>query len=151
MTSEVETDWPSAEALTTAPDDEEQVRQEIGAISRKIAENERLLRGLKGSCLEAEEAQVPPDQEDVATASQTHEDGCGYYVYGIVGSNGSQPVESLPEQGIDPAYPVYALPYQAIQAIVSTVSLEEFGQEQIEANLEDLKWVYAEGCWRSSY
>ncbi len=74
----------------------------------------------------------------------------GYYVYGIVEGDGSQPVEGLPEEGIDPAYPVYALQPSAIShqpsaisAIVSKVSLQEFGREELKANLNDIKWVEA--------
>jgi len=117
-----------------AVEEKDQIRQEIEAIRRKIAENESLLRQVKASPIETEEAQEPPREE---------KKGCGHYVYGIVGGDGSQPVEGLPEQGIDSAYPVYALPYQAIQAIVSKVSLQEFGQEALEANLEDIEWVKA--------
>ncbi|MBC8248958.1 MAG: GvpL/GvpF family gas vesicle protein [Anaerolineales bacterium] len=112
---------------------DEQIQQEIEAIRRKIAENERLLSQVKASPIETEEVQEPPREE---------EKGCGHYVYGIVGDDGSQP-EGLPEKGIDSAHPVYALPYRAIQAVVSEVSLQEFGQEALEANLEDIKWVEA--------
>ena len=113
---------------------EEQIQQEIEAIRRKIAENERLLSQVKASPAETEEAPEPPREEET---------GYGYYVYAIAGGDGSQPIEGLPEEGIDPTHPVYALPYQAIQAIVSEVSLQEFGQEELEANLNDIKWVEA--------
>ncbi|MBI4770139.1 MAG: GvpL/GvpF family gas vesicle protein [Chloroflexi bacterium] len=94
---------------------------EIEVIRRRIAEHERLLSQVSG-----------------------------YYVYGIVGGERSQPVEGLPEKGIDPVYPVYALQPAAssqqpaaISAIVSKVSLQEFGQEELESNLEDIKWLQA--------
>ena len=134
---------PGAEPLITAPEDEEQVQQEIAAIKQKIAQNERFLNPGKAPSMEMQEVQGPRNEDEVSASGETDEDGCGYYVYGIVGSNGSQPVQGLPEEGIDPACPVYALPHQTIQAIVSRVPLQEFGQEQIEANLEDLKWVEA--------
>jgi hypothetical protein len=120
---------------------EEQIRQEIEAIRKKIAENERLLTQVKASPIEAEEVQEPAAEE--VGAPRKGEKGYGYYVYGIVGGDGSQPAEGLPEEGIDLAYPVYALPYQAIQAIVSKVSLQEFGQEELEANLNNMNWVEA--------
>jgi len=58
-----------------------------------------------------------------------------------VGGNGDQP--RLPKEGIDPDHPVYALPHQEITALVSKVSLREFGQEALKANLEDITWLEA--------
>lgn len=62
----------------------------------------------------------------------------GYYVYGI-----TRRIDGLPlaEKGIDAACPVYALPDGNIQAIVSEVSLAEFGEEALEANVQDLQWL----------
>ncbi len=95
------------------------------------------------------------------------EAGCVYYVYGVVGRDGRRPLEGLPGEGIDPAYPVYALTYgypattapeavlpvpahrtgrskdQTLQAIVSQVSLCDFGQERLEENLDDMRWLEA--------
>ena len=64
----------------------------------------------------------------------------GYYVYAITNSLS---LARLPEKGIDPTYPVYALPDRAIQAIVSKVSLVEFGQDVLETNLQNLQWLTA--------
>jgi hypothetical protein len=69
--------------------------------------------------------------------------GCGYYVYGIVGGAAGASLEELPEEGVDPTYPVHALSYRAVQAIVSKVSLEEFGQEALETNLHNPDWLGA--------
>jgi hypothetical protein len=124
---------------------EEQIRQEIEAIRRKIAENERLLSQVKVSPIETEEAPEPPREEET---------GYGYYVYGIVGDVGEKNLVFSEKpgfsKGIDPAYPVYALQpsaighrSSAISAIVSEVSLQEFGQEALEANLNDMEWVEA--------
>jgi len=140
---------PSAQAQASATESEEQMRQEIEAIRRRIAENERVLRQVKASPIETEEVQEPPvepglseaEGDEVSIPRGGDEEGYGYYVYGIVGGDSSQPVEGLPEEGIDPAYPVYAVPYQAIQAIVSRVSEHEFGQEELEANLNDIRWL----------
>jgi hypothetical protein len=128
-----------AQSPVSEPD--EQILQEIEAIRRKITENEKLLSQVKASPTETEEMQEPPAEE--GSVPREGEKGYGYYVYGIVGSDGSQPTEGLPEEGIDSSYPVYALPYQAIQAVVSEVSLQEFGQEELESNLNDIKWVEA--------
>jgi hypothetical protein len=146
---------PAPLHLSSPAQTEEQIRQEIETIRRKIAENERLLSQVKASGSGTKKVPGPPvepvlspatsvaEGDEVNAPSEGREESCGYYVYGIVEGDSSQPVEGLPEQGIDPAYPVYALPYQAIQAIVSKVSLPEFGQEQLEANLNDIKWVEA--------
>jgi hypothetical protein len=124
-----------------AGEEKEQIQREIEAIRRKIAENERLLSQFTESPLEAEEVQEPPREK---------EKGYGYYIYAIVPSDEGAPIEGLPQEGIDPAFPVYALQPSAIRhqpsainAIVSEVSLQEFGQEELEANLNDIKWVEA--------
>ena len=75
-------------------------------------------------------------------------DANGYYIYGItiygITSNTNSPtIEELPTEGIDPAHPVYALPYQDVQAIVSRVSLEEFGEQALIINLQDPRWLEA--------
>jgi len=138
-----ETPLPTAQAQAGATESEEQARQEIEAIRRKIAENERLLSQGKASLVETEEVQALPAKDKASVPREEGKEGYGYYVYGVLGSDNNQPVEGLPEEGIDPAYPVYGLPYQAIQAIVSKVSLQEFGQEELEANLEDMRWLEA--------
>jgi len=129
---------------------EKQIQQEIEAVRRKIAENERLLSQVKASSVKAEEEQEPPAEKEAGAPIDGGEEEYGYYVYGIVGSDGSQSIEGLPKEGIDPTHPVYALQPSAIShqpsdinAIVSKVSLQEFGQEQLEAHLNDIKWVEA--------
>ena len=148
-------------------EDQEQIRQEIEAIRQKIAENERSVSRGKASSTEGEAAPVagegagalPPLDDPVGAPAEEGEAGCAYYVYGVVGRDGGQPLEGLPGEGIDPACPVYALPYshpaataseavlrsadQTLQAIVSQVSLRDFGQERLEENLDDLRWLEA--------
>lgn len=141
--SEALADLQSAQSRINSTENKEEVRQEMEAIRRKIAENERLLRRDKASPIEAEEEQEPPVEDEVGTPREKREASYGYYVYGIVGDDSGQPIEDLPKESIDPAYPVYALPYQGIQAIVSKVSLQRFGQEELEANVNDMKWVEA--------
>jgi len=138
-------------ATDAASDEQSILRREIEAIRKKIAENERLLSQGKASPVETEEVQAPPAKPVLSEAEgdkasvprEEGKEGYGYYVYGVVGSDSNQPVEGLPEEGIDPAFPVCALPYQATQAIVSKVSLQEFGQEALEANLNDMEWLEA--------
>jgi hypothetical protein len=159
---------PLAEALPTpalieaegAPEpraeDAEQIRQEIEAIRQKIAGNERVLSRAQTPPAKGEAA---PELQVATPAAEEGEAGCAYYVYGVIGSDGDQPLEGLPGEGIDPAYPVYALPCshpaataseavfrstnQTLQAIVSQASLRDFGQERLEENLDDMRWVEA--------
>lgn len=77
------------------------------------------------------------------TLSEKAQENYSYYLYGIVGNDRRQSIDELPGEGIDPAYPVYTLPYQAIQALVSKVLLAEFGQEALETNLNNLEWLEA--------
>jgi hypothetical protein len=153
---------PGAPAQKRGAEDEEQIRQEIEVIRQKIAENERILSHAKASPVEA----APAAGEGAGTLprfdappAEECEAGCAYYVYGVVDRDGGQPLEGLPGEGIDPACPVYALPYtgptataseavlrstdQTLQAIVSQVSLRDFGQERLEENLDDMRWLEA--------
>jgi hypothetical protein len=174
-----------AEPLETAQaqdvaESKEQIWQEIEAIRQKIAENERSLGRGKASSAQGEAAPAAGEGGGAlldALPAEEGEAGCIYYVYGVVG-DGGQSLEGLPGEGIDPAYPVYALPYEAelvlgdpdshpvatasgetrggvplhrtgrstdqtLQAIVSQVSLCDFGQERLEENLDDLRWLEA--------
>ncbi len=70
-------------------------------------------------------------------------DGCGCYVYGIVSRNDGSPIEGLPAGGVDPDHPVYLLPHRDIQAVVSRVPLNGFGQEQLHTNCNDPAWLAA--------
>jgi hypothetical protein len=136
---------PPVEAHTGTAEGRQQIQQEIEALRRKIAENERLLTQVKTPPVQPkappEDKQATPAEDKVSTSQEEGEESCGYYVYGIVKSDGSQPVDGLPEKGIDPAYPIYSLSDRDIQAIVSRVSLLEFGQEELEAGLNDITWL----------
>jgi len=106
------------------------IQEEIEDIRRRIAENEQVLSQIKAA----------PSQPGETTPAVEHlPDSQGYYVYGI--TENSHLLEGLSEKGIDPAYTVFALPCQTIQAIVSQVSLQEFGQEALKANLNDPLWL----------
>lgn len=128
-------------AREAAAEHQTQIQQEIEAIRQKIAENEQSLSQLKTSppAESAPVSQPAPFPE----AEPDADEGDGYYVYGIVESKNGLPGDGWPEQGIDPAHPVYALPCRAIQAVVSQVTLKEFGQEALEANLKDPVWLEA--------
>jgi len=139
-------------AREAAAEHKTQIQQEIEAIRRKIAENEQSLSQFKTSPpAEPLPASLPAPSEarqaglpaPFPEAEPDADEGDGYYIYGIVESKNDLPGDGWPEQGIDPAYPVYTLPCQAIQAVVSQVTLKEFGQEALEANLKDPMWLEA--------
>ena len=121
---------------------DEKIR-EIETLRRKIAKNDKLLSEMRKPVASREKTSRHLSGKEAAPLRHSGVDGHGYYVYGIVQGDSGQPIDGLPNEGIDPAYPVYALPYQAIQAVVSMVSLQEFGQEQLEANLNDIQWLEA--------
>lgn len=136
--------------------DKEQLQREIEAITNQITQNESRLEQMKpGEGEGAAEAPAPPlgnEGERSETSGEQGYEGAaarGCYVYGIVGENGG---ENLPQMtGIDPSFPVYTLPCsrseaRGIQAVVSQVSLAEFGQQELEANLEDMQWVEDKVC-----
>lgn len=62
--------------------------------------------------------------------------GMAYYVYGVIEN---VPVSSI--CGIDKRHHVFTIPFNGIAAIVSHVSLDEFGEEPLKENLKSLEWV----------
>jgi hypothetical protein len=123
----------------SASEGKEELLQEIEAIRKKIAENERSLSGMQVPPQPAK--RQAPRSSNGDTPHTERDQGNGYYVYCIVKDDGSRQALDWPAQGIDPAHPVYALPDQGIQAVVSEVSLSEFGLAELEANLNDLQWL----------
>ena len=65
--------------------------------------------------------------------------GVGYYVYCVEGNDSPHP--ELPQEGIDPAYPLYTITDHTLRAVVSQVSLQEFGEAALELNLHDSAWL----------
>ncbi len=130
-----------------APSPDEDVRREIEAIRRQIAENERLLRevgpepasGAQTSEV-LEPAEVPVRGEGSDPVS---ENGLGCYLYAIMSAANDGIGDDVPAEGIDPAHPVYRVHHRDLQGIVSQVPLCEFGQEELENHLDDIKWVEA--------
>jgi Gas vesicle synthesis protein GvpL/GvpF len=64
----------------------------------------------------------------------------GFYVYGIVGR---QKPALAGVMGVDAASPVFVLDNDGLGAIVSEVPLDEFGDEALRSNLEEVSWVAA--------
>ncbi len=119
--------------------EEEQIRREIETIRSKITENEQLLGQIKTT---------PGSSEKETTVEALHPagcpdgNGCGIYVYAVAEHTDQQtenPFAGLPS--IDGAHPIYVLPYQRLEVIVSQVSLAEFGEKELEAKLGDVGWL----------
>ncbi len=115
---------------------EAQLRREIVALRQKLVENEQLLNEPEP---EAATRSLAPNQEAYTLFDEA--DGYGYYIYGIIYAQNEQPVKNLPAEGIGSRMPVYAIPYRSIQAILSKVSLDEFGEAALEINLQDRDWL----------
>jgi len=67
--------------------------------------------------------------------------GATYYVYAILDGEPDEGSTEIAEKGVDAAYPVYLVPHRSVRAIVSRVSPYEFGQEQLQARMNDARWL----------
>jgi hypothetical protein len=67
------------------------------------------------------------------------EEELAFYVYGVVSSDR----DALPDglAGVDPRFPAKLVADGGLAAIVSRVSLEEFGEERLRENLNDVEWL----------
>jgi hypothetical protein len=88
---------------------------------------------------QAQVSSPEPDPAPVVNASETLSTGC--YIYAITPATpgASPPAESA----IDPAFPLELIESDEIQAIVSQVSLAEFGQAALNDRVADRQWVEA--------
>jgi Gas vesicle synthesis protein GvpL/GvpF len=67
-------------------------------------------------------------------------DGEGWYVYGVAAAAASD--DWFPEgAGVDPSSPVTLVVDGSLAAIANRVSLAEFGEEELAANLRDPAWL----------
>lgn len=65
----------------------------------------------------------------------------GLYTYCVLGEI-NENIETLLNEGMDPALPVYVIKYEKIGVAVSKVSLAEFGQEALHENIQNnMGWV----------
>ena len=62
----------------------------------------------------------------------------GYYVYGVVFAAHEMPDDLT---GVDARFPVSLVEDQELAAITSRVSLDEFGEERLRDNLNDVQWL----------
>jgi hypothetical protein len=131
-----------AQTSAAAGSDEELLR-EVEAIRRKIAENEAQLNRLTTP---VEGGVVSPSPEAPSSVgAESGFDDWGYYVYGIVGERDSHAVAEFPI-GVDATAPVYTVRRGGLQALVSKVSLREFGEQAVQANVENPEWLKVKAC-----
>ena len=130
--------------------DREAIRSEIESIRRQLATNEALIQRAPGGqgnggngSSHSTTPPIPSGGPNGALENEDHpsQEETGYYVYCIVADDPGQMLESLPRAGIDANYPVYSVPYREILVVVSQVGLQEFGQEQLDSQSEDMNWV----------
>lgn len=136
---EVETaDFPHP--FSSLPEDEARLRREIVTLRQQLIESEQLLSDADDDPFTPMVSGTPFLESDAYTLLDD-DNSYGYYIYGIIYEPGQQPVRDLAIEGIGSRLPVYAIPYQSIQAILSKVSLEEFGETALEINLQDRDWL----------
>jgi hypothetical protein len=63
----------------------------------------------------------------------------GLYVYGVASADEAEIPDDLP--GVDRRYPATLIEHRGLVAIASEVSLEEFGEEPLHENLNDIQWL----------
>jgi hypothetical protein len=63
----------------------------------------------------------------------------GCYVYCVVPAHERPPLEGL--RGVDPASRIELVGNDRLSAVMSRVSLEEFGEEALRRNFEDMAWL----------
>lgn len=99
-----------------------------------------------------EGAEAPPAPETLAPpvaesgesdGEATYVNGEATYVFGV--ADGRTELGEL--AGFDERHAVRAIGRGAIAAVVATVGLDEFGEQALQKNLEDLKWI--EGAART--
>jgi Gas vesicle synthesis protein GvpL/GvpF len=67
------------------------------------------------------------------------EPAVGLYVYCVLSGDADLPLDRVP--GVDAQRPVRALRHEGMTAVVSEVSLDEFGGEPLKRNLNDVRWL----------
>src|SRR5689334_21216882 len=85
--------------------------------------------------------QRPPDAGDVSPSRVgpgRDEQELAYYVYGVVAAGVQLPADLV---GVDPQHAAFLLEDEDLAAIVSPVSLDEFGEERLHDNLNDVHWL----------
>lgn len=140
-------------AIQSASPDDAQLLQEMEAIKSQLAENERLLSQMQSAPAEKSiKTSNQSIEKSMPRADAAHDNGSNgnaaylslfCYVYGVVGDDAQSLVQELALQGVDQAFPVHTLKYKDVQAVLSYVLPQEFGQSELEANLQHMPWLEA--------
>lgn len=87
---------------------------------------------------QAEPPRAAPASTPSPLSEQIRTEAFGFYLYGVV-----DPAIRLSGnlQGVDPDHKVFLLEGSELAAIVSRVSLDEFGEEPLRENLNDAGWL----------
>lgn len=135
-------------AADRAPELVEEARAEAVAKVRRIlaetmaesllAQSQRALRPSRGARAEPSPVAEPSPEPARETAPPAAAAGLAHYVYGIASARIEIPDELA---GIDPRYEVAGVEEGGLAAIVSPVSLSEFGEEPLHDNLNDVGWL----------
>ena len=75
------------------------------------------------------------------TETTTGQSALACYVYGITTVSGKMPLGRLRARGVDPTRPLFAVACVEVCAVASEVSLDEFGEDAFNANLNDPAWI----------
>jgi hypothetical protein len=122
------------------------VRRDVDFFETKQLLKEHLLgtileRALDGMADQVARPAPPPPKVSTALVPAprgvTLPVAVGYYVYAITLYT---PDLWLAERGVDPTHPIYRYPFGKAQALISKVSLEEFGERALQLNLNDRAW-----------
>lgn len=127
-------------AVDRAPELVEEAQAQALAKARRVlaeAMTESLLnrsRQALGGSWPAPERRSPP----AATGSRDQPVELAHYVYGVVPARMEMPPDLA---GVDPRYEVSLVEEGDLAALVSRVSLAEFGEQPLHENLNDVGWL----------
>lgn len=99
-----------------------------------LAQSRQVLGRSRPATRSAPEHRPPPG----GTESQDQPVGLAHYVYGVVFAQMEMPSDL---SGVDPRYEVSLVEEGGMAALVSRVSLAEFGEQPLHENLNDVGWL----------
>jgi gas vesicle protein GvpL/GvpF len=110
-----------------------------------LSESEGMLLAPRGSVSQPRPQRQPAEEDataerrvDPAPLPLEERSALGLYLYGIVHANLRITGDLV---GVDARHEVFLLEGNELAAIVSSVPLEEFGEEQLRENLNDVVWL----------
>lgn len=69
----------------------------------------------------------------------------GLYLYCLTEAEAGEYIDGLKVKGIDLENTIFSIAYRDLRAVISKVSLDEFGEEGFARRLKDMSWVEAKG------